>query len=120
MQHKGQRSATVVRVRPQAHQAIAIAAEHHHPGPGQYILVASVLAAITACEVGVYYVHGLGGLMTAILLALSATKFALVALFYMHLKFDSRLFTFLFVGGLAVAASILLALLALFAYHTIM
>jgi len=45
---------------------------------------------------------------------LSAFKFALVVLFYMHLKFDSRLFAFLFSGPLLLALAVMIGLLFLF------
>ncbi|MEK7681750.1 MAG: cytochrome C oxidase subunit IV family protein [Chloroflexota bacterium] len=88
--------------------------EHKHPGPGKYILVGAALVMLTATEVAVYYIEALRGVLVPILLVLSAAKFALVVLFYMHLKFDSRLFSGLFFGGLALAASLMLALLLLF------
>jgi cytochrome c oxidase subunit 4 len=47
---------------------------------------------------------------------LSATKFALVAMFYMHLRYDARLFSGLFVGGLALALTVFLAVLSLFTF----
>ena len=50
------------------------------------------------------------------LLTLSTVKFALVAMFYMHLKFDSRLFSWLFVVPMIVIATIVLALLKLFGH----
>ncbi len=100
-------------------RAVAQAIEYAHPGPETYAKVAAMLVLLTAVEVGVYYVRGFGSAMVALLLALAATKFTLVALFYMHLKFDSPLFARLFVGGMAIGASILLALLALFSYHAV-
>jgi cytochrome c oxidase subunit 4 len=48
------------------------------------------------------------------LLTLSALKFALVAMFYMHLKFDARLFSWLFVVPMIVIAVIIILLLRLF------
>ena len=99
-------------------QARVQAVEGHHPGPRTYITVAAVLALITAVEVSIYYVQALRPVMAPLLLALSASKFTLVALFYMHLRFDSRLYTGLFALGLFVAASIMVAVLAMFAYHT--
>ena len=51
------------------------------------------------------------------LLALSLAKFALVAMFYMHLKQDHRLFSGVFVFPLTIAAIVILALAALMAYH---
>ena len=94
--------------------AHAETSEHKHPGPGTYVLVGTVLVMLTATEVAVYYISSLRGLLVPILLVLSATKFALVVLFYMHLKFDSRLFRGLFFGGLALASALMLALLLIF------
>jgi cytochrome c oxidase subunit 4 len=80
-----------------------------HPGPLEYTKIAVVLAAITLMEVGVYYVEAIEDLLIPILVVLSITKFALVAMWYMHLKFDSRLFSWLFVGGILLAASVFIA-----------
>lgn len=89
--------------------------EHPHPSSSVYLKVATVLAVVTAIEVAVYYVlESTPHLLAAALLALSATKFGLVAAFYMHLKFDSKLYTALFSGGLLVAGSIAIAFMALF------
>jgi cytochrome c oxidase subunit 4 len=48
------------------------------------------------------------------LLAMSAIKFAIVVAFYMHLKYDHKLFRALFTGPLFLAATTLIALLFLF------
>ncbi|MSQ34120.1 MAG: cytochrome C oxidase subunit IV [Dehalococcoidia bacterium] len=85
-----------------------------HPGPKQYIAIASVLTAITIVEVAVYYIEALKPALVPILLLLSSVKFALVVMFYMHLKFDHGLFSALFVGGLVLAISVVVALMALF------
>ena len=45
---------------------------------------------------------------------MSAMKFVIVVMFYMHLKYDHRLFRVLFTGPLLIAALTLLALLFLF------
>ncbi len=93
--------------------------EEHHPGPVQYVVVGLLLALITAVEVALYYLVQGGSLGTALanplLLTLSAGKFVLVVLFYMHLKFDKRLFSGLFLFGLAVEVGLLLALMAMMA-----
>jgi cytochrome c oxidase subunit 4 len=52
-----------------------------------------------------------------LLLLLSAGKFALVAMFYMHLKQDHKLFSGVFVFPLIIAAFIIVALIILQAYH---
>jgi len=88
--------------------------EHAHPKPMEYVKVAIVLAIITGAEVAVYYQEALRPVIVPILLSLSVCKFALVAMFYMHLKFDNRLFTAFFSGPLALAFAVLIALLSLF------
>ena len=90
-----------------------------HPTPFTYFKVAMTLAAITAAEVGVFYIEDLGHGIIPVLVLLSGVKFALVAMFYMHLRYDARLFSGLFVGGLALAASVGLALLGLFKFFAI-
>jgi cytochrome c oxidase subunit 4 len=89
----------------------APASEHAHPSNFFYIAIAIALAIITSVEVAVYYVQALRPLLVPILLALSAVKFALVAAFFMHLKFDSKLFAYLFGGGLTLAATVVIAVL---------
>lgn len=88
---------------------------HPHPGQAEYVRIAVILAAITAVEVGVYYVQALRGVLIPILLVLGSVKFAMVVMFFMHLKFDNRLFTVLFTGPLLLMIFILLALIGLFA-----
>jgi cytochrome c oxidase subunit 4 len=94
--------------------AHAAPGEHAHPGAKEYVIVAVVLAIITSIEVAIYYIDVIKPMLAPILLVLSAFKFAAVAMFFMHLKFDNRLFSSLFVGGLILAGALLLSLLALF------
>lgn len=94
-----------------------------HPQPMEYIKIAVVLTIITGIEVALFYIgetkdsagHKLiaEGLVTTAILVLSALKFAVVVMWYMHLKFDHKLFSYFMVGGLALAALVLLALLGL-------
>jgi heme/copper-type cytochrome/quinol oxidase subunit 4 len=51
-----------------------------------------------------------------ILVILSAAKFALVAMFYMHLKQDARLLTNLFVFPILLAAGVIMGLIVLLSY----
>ena len=46
-----------------------------------------------------------------VLLLMSAVKFGIVVLYYMHPKYDHKLFKVLFTGPLIIAISTLLALL---------
>jgi len=85
-----------------------------HPPITTYLVVAAVLAVITAVEVAVFYIPALAPVLVPVLLVLSAAKFSLVVMFFMHLRFDSRVFSGLFVGPLLIAIAIVLALMALF------
>ncbi len=89
--------------------------EQEHPSPAKYILIATYLTLITIFEVAIYYVEVLRPAFLWIFLALSALKFYYVAMFYMHLKFDARIFRQLFIFGLVLATFIMVALLLLFA-----
>lgn len=87
-----------------------------HPTFIQYVMVAILLFAITIVEFLIIYPHPriTGVPLVVVLGGLSAVKFAFVIFFYMHLKFDARLFTWIFLGGLALAFAVVLALLGLF------
>ena len=93
------------------HDATA-AHERAHPGPLEYVKIGAALAIVTAVEVAVYYISALEDVLVPILVVLSALKFSLVALWFMHLRFDSRLFSTFFVGGLMLAAAIFVVALA--------
>ena len=90
--------------------------EHQHPGAKEYLAIAIVLTVITAVEVAVFYIPQMKPALGPTLLTLSAVKFSLVAMFYMHLKFDHRLFSWLFVVPMIVIALIIIALLRLFGH----
>ncbi len=83
-----------------------------HPRALEYVQIGVVLATITAIEVGLYYLDISHNLLVGMLIALSALKFSLVVLWFMHLKFDNRLFTQLFAGGFLLAMAIFLVALA--------
>ncbi len=86
----------------------------HHPGSGEYIRIALILGVITAIEVAIYYFDLNKATLVATLFVLSIAKFVLVAAFFMHLKFDNKIFTTFFVAGLVVATAAFLAVLAMF------
>jgi cytochrome c oxidase subunit 4 len=93
------------------------AAEHAHPGPRTYVIVGVILAIITLTEVWAYNQEELKAILVPLLLGLSAIKFVTVVGFYMHLKFDNPLFTAVFGFGLAVAGSVITALMFLFGQY---
>ncbi len=81
-------------------------AAHGHPGPVMYVMIAIVLAVVTGIEVGLYYIDLPSGLLVALLLGLAFIKFSMVAAYFMHLRFDSRLLRRLFVTGIALAVAV--------------
>ena len=88
------------------------AVAHAHPGPEEYIRVGLALAVITLFEVGIYYLDINRQLFVAILIGAAAAKFILVVLFFMHLKFDSRLFSTAFITGRALALAVFTVVIA--------
>lgn len=83
-----------------------------HASTRTYLLIAAVLTVITGTEFGILYVPALKpfkGAVTTVLGLLSAAKFVMVVGFFMHLKFDKRLLTFLFVAGFLIAAATVVA-----------
>ena len=84
-----------------------------HASTATYVKIAIVLSVITALEVGVIYVRQLAPIIVPLLIAMAVAKFALVALFFMHLRYDSRVLSALFVGPLIIAAGITIALMTL-------
>lgn len=91
-------------------------AETYHPTWKEYKWVALILFLITAVEVWVYYIPEMVASKVFVpgLLIMSAVKFAIVVMYYMHLKYDHKVFRSLFVGPLLVAILTLLGLLFLF------
>ena len=80
-----------------------------------YVKVALVLAALTGAEVTLTYVH-IGALFLPILLILMVVKFVTVVSYFMHLKFDNRIFSWLFYSGLFLALGVYLAALCTFQF----
>jgi cytochrome c oxidase subunit 4 len=93
---------------------------HAHPTWKQYKWVALILTLITVVEVWIYYTpFTQSKLFVPTLLILSAVKFAIVVLFYMHLKYDARLFRALFTGPLIIAVVTIISLMFLFGHLAI-
>jgi len=89
---------------------------HEHPSWKQYKWVALWLTVITALEVWAYYIPAFvaSPAFKPTLLIMSAVKFTVVVMFYMHLKYDHQVFRKLFVGPLLIAVITLVAFLFLF------
>jgi len=81
-----------------------------------YVKVALLLAAITALEVFTYFdsVVDWGSALIPALLVMMVCKFGIVAAYFMHLKFDSPMFTRLFVSGICFAVVVYIIMLLTF------
>jgi cytochrome c oxidase subunit 4 len=84
-----------------------------HASTGTYLKIAAVLCVVTALEFAVIYIRQLTPILTPLLIVMSAGKFALVVMYFMHLRYDSRPLTLLFVAPLVLAIGIALALMTL-------
>jgi cytochrome c oxidase subunit 4 len=84
-----------------------------HASVGAYVRVAIILTLITGMELASIYIRRLTPILVPLLLVMSAAKFALVVLFFMHLRYDHRTLGFVFVGSLVIAAVIAVALTTL-------
>jgi cytochrome c oxidase subunit 4 len=99
--------------RPDAMVTAAVHAEHK--STSYYIMVALILAALTALETSTYWID-FGPLFLPSLLIMMTIKFFMVVLLFMHLKFDNRLFGVLFYAGLFLAVFVYLVALATFQF----
>lgn len=99
--------------------AVAVHDEHAHPSPWRYVVVFFVLFIFTALEVAVTTPIWPSREFTQLpsLLILAVLKFATIAAYYMHLRFDHRIFTAFFGIGLFLAFSMLFTLMGLFLAH---
>jgi len=92
--------------------------EHHeHPSDGKYMQIALLLAIITAAEVATYFVH-IGDALIPTLMVMMVVKFFIVAAWFMHLRFDSKMFTRFFVAGIVLATSVYFIFLTVFEFWT--
>jgi len=72
-----------------------------------YLLIFIILAAFTLIETLVSYVDQ-ATIRLPTLVILAGVKALLVLLYFMHLKFDSKLFTYLFIPGCIVVIPLIL------------
>ena len=90
--------------------------EHGMSNAG-YVRIAAILAAITGLELATYYVD-LGALFLPALLIMMAVKFIIVVSYFMHLKFDNKLFSWVFYAGLILALIVYSIFLATFHFFS--
>lgn len=98
-----------------------MAAEAHslekpHPGWKTYAVIAFILTTVTLIEVWIFLLRWPREIMVPSLLLLSGLKFYLVAMFYMHLRFDHWIFRRILLAGVVLGFSVFLWLLSLYTF----
>ena len=96
---------------PTAHEETVHGTGHEHPSDLQYVWVALFLALVTGAEVAMSYIDMATAIYIPVLMVMMIVKFSVVVLWFMHLRFDSRLFRRLFLAGIVLAAGVYLAFL---------
>ena len=115
---------TTEHIEPAEHAAVA---EHHHshdhhvPNDGYFVKIAIILAFVTALETSTYwwgdwFDGNLDRVVVPALLIMMAIKFFMIASVFMHLKFDSKIFSFMFYMGLVLAVGVYMVFLFTFQY----
>ena len=88
-----------------------------HAGPGYYWAIAAILGIITLIEVWWFDVEALAYLLVPAMLGFSVLKFILVVAFFMHLRFDHKMYSTVFVTCMIIGIIIFTLFLFLSAFH---
>jgi len=89
--------------------------EHgHHPTARFYIWIGVILAILTAVEVAIFYIEAFEAVEAPLLVILSTAKVILVMMYFMHLKFDSRIFTGVLMAGVVLATFMVSAMVVIY------
>ena len=88
------------------------------PRVSVYVFVAFVLTVVTAIEVWAFYWPIPASVIVTSLIILSLMKFVLVVAFFMHLRYDHKIFSTFFTGGLLLAVGVVLGLITLLTTST--
>ncbi|MFM7687006.1 MAG: cytochrome C oxidase subunit IV family protein [Actinomycetota bacterium] len=91
--------------------------EHHTPSDRYFIKIAIILAVVTALETSTYWwPKSLETVGMVALLIMMAIKFFMIVSVFMHLKFDSKVFSLMFYAGLVLAVLVYIAFLFTFQF----
>lgn len=86
-------------------------AAHPHP---RYMLIWGILGVLTMAEVGVAYMGLPQRLLVIVLVFMALWKAGLVAMYYMHLRFEPRNLIFMVLAPLPLALILVFAVLTEF------
>ena len=90
---------------------MAETAHRAHPTPAMYWGIALFLAIVTAIEVAVPYTSALDPVSVPLLIVLASIKFGTVVAFFMHLRYDKKLYRTLFLFGVIGVVPLFLVVL---------
>jgi len=100
-----------------AHEETVMGVGRAHPSDRTYVGIGLLLALITAAEIVTFYFEdNLGSILVPVLLVMMVVKFVTIAGYFMHLRFDTNLFTRLFVAGVVLAIFVYLVVLTTFEF----
>jgi cytochrome c oxidase subunit 4 len=86
-------------------------AHRTHPTPAMYWGIAVFLAVVTAIEIAVPSTSALDPVKVPLLWALAIIKFGTVVMFFMHLRYDKKLYRTLFLFGVIGVVPLMLIVL---------
>lgn len=91
--------------------------EHDHPTDGMYVRIALILGVLTAIEVATYFLEGGAveisrDVLVPVILVIMVVKFAIVALYFMHLKYDDPILSRVFLAGILIALAVFVVMLS--------
>jgi len=90
---------------------------HDHPSDLLYVKIALLLAGLTVLEVGTYFIEDASTTFLVVtLFPMMIAKFLIVTGYFMHLKYDNRLFRRVFFFGLFLALAVFLVMLSCFEF----
>jgi cytochrome c oxidase subunit 4 len=92
--------------------------EHEHPSDRKYVTIALILGGLTAIEILLFVLEEdlPRGLVKVGLIGLMMVKFWIVGAYFMHLKFDNKVLTQLFMFGLLLAIVVYFIMLSAFEF----
>jgi len=92
---------------------------HDHPSDRSYVMIALLLAFLTAIEIGLFiFEDDLPRTLNKLaLIGLMVIKFYIVGAYFMHLKFDNPVLTQVFVFGLVLALIVYFIMLSAFEFN---
>jgi cytochrome c oxidase subunit IV len=95
------------------HSTVAESAGHEHAKTANPIIVYAILAVCTVIEVGLTVFSGLPrATLVPVLLSISFVKASLVALYYMHLRYEKAIYGIVFVIPASFAIFLITVLLS--------